>query len=84
MGAYFHDAKTLNKMANNCPKTRKDLMRYIWSIGNMDDCEILKAGKYFVARIGKEIYATSITRIDSHSYSQWIECFKNKNFPTNF
>lgn len=52
------------------PKTRKQLVTYLWNKGRTD-CNLVKEGPFYAAIVGKQIRATHVRVIDSLTFARW-------------
>ena len=55
---------------NSIPRSRKDLVSYLWGKGRTD-CNLVKEGPFYAAIVGKQIRATHERTIDRLTCAQW-------------
>jgi hypothetical protein len=53
------------------PRTRRELLKYLWFDRDVTDCNIFKEGPYYAVQAGRVIGATHMRTIDSMTFSQW-------------
>lgn len=71
----------INKYKNKFPKTRKELLYYLWFGLGMNHVNIFKEGPEYAIRIGNKIHATYLRTIDSLTFGGWAERCRKEYFP---
>jgi len=74
-------AEQIERTGERYPKTRAELLFYLWYACNMSGFNIYKEGAEYTARIGPTLYATYLRTIDSLTFNQWRDRLTAKYFP---
>ena len=55
---------------DHTPKTRKELVTYLWNKGRTD-CNLVKEGPFYAAIVGRQIRATHERALDRLTFEEW-------------
>jgi len=53
------------------PRTRKDLVNWLWFVRNRCECNLAKEGPFYAATVGTQIRATHVRTIDALTFEEW-------------
>ncbi len=67
--------------SNKSPKTRRELLNFLWENANTSDINVYKEGSRYACRIGKYVYATYIRNLSDRSLNDWLKYVNDRCFP---
>lgn len=68
------------KYASKYPKSRHELLFYLWYGFELHNVNIFKEGAEYSCRIGKTIHATYLRTINSLTFEQWRQRIESNYF----
>lgn len=78
---YFLTEQQIENWRDKYPRTRRDLLRYLWSHDHLQHVDIVKAGPEYTAELNGRRLATRHRRLDNLSFANWKERFEQEYFP---
>lgn len=73
--------KQIAQEADRFPRTRRELVYYLWFALDLHHVNIFKEGPEYSCRIGRAVHATYLRTIDSLTFGQWADRINKQYFP---
>lgn len=71
----------LVRMRDRCPRTRRELLSYLWFGLEFHHVNIYKEGTEWTCHIERTIHATYLRTIDALTFGQWADRITARHFP---